>query len=113
MNVDELLAALPDHPPRSKLEPYDQVILGLRRKRWTYQMIADYLSSQFGVAAARNTIHDFVRVRQTRSLAKPSASKGNVGKGVGAASKVPIPAGKFSFDPTKPLTLAAKESTID
>src|SRR5262245_21893799 len=103
INAEELLASLPDQPHRSKLEPYSELIFGLRRKRWTYQRIAYYLSAEFGIVAARNTIHDFVRVRRSQRVKMkmhPNASTPRRIETAGSNAKA-----KFAFDPERPLTL--------
>jgi hypothetical protein len=64
----QLLDAMPETAPRSKLEPYCDVIRELRRKRRTYEQIARFLSEQFHVTAARTTIHAFVAVRARRKI---------------------------------------------
>jgi hypothetical protein len=61
--IADYLAKTDARQPRSKLEPYAELIRGLRQRRWTYQRIAAALKEQFGVIAVPSTIHDFVRVR--------------------------------------------------
>ncbi len=51
---------------RSKLEPYAELIRGLRQRRWTYGRIAATLRRQFGVTAAPSTVFAFVKVRARR-----------------------------------------------
>ena len=51
---------------RSKLEPYAQLIRGLRQRRWTYGQIAATLHTQFGVLMAPSTVFAFVKVRARR-----------------------------------------------
>ena len=67
MNLDEkiadFLAASKAAPARSKLEPYAELIRGLRQRRWTYQRIAQVLAQEFGVTVAANTVFAFVKVR--------------------------------------------------
>jgi hypothetical protein len=48
---------------RSKLEPYAELIRGLRQRRWTYVKIADALRTRFGVVVAPSTVFAFVKVR--------------------------------------------------
>ena len=70
MSLDEqiadFLATADDRPPRSKLEPYADLIRGLRQRRWTYRKIAAALRERFGLATGKSSIHDFVRVRARR-----------------------------------------------
>jgi hypothetical protein len=51
---------------RSKLEPYAELIRGLRQRRWTYRQITDALRTQFGVVVAPSTVFAFVKVRARR-----------------------------------------------
>ena len=70
MNLDEqianFLASADNRPPRSKLEPYADLIRGLRQRRWTYRKIAAALRERFGLATGKSSIHDFLRVRARR-----------------------------------------------
>ncbi len=75
MSLDEqiadFLATADDRPPRSKLEPYADLIRGLRQRRWTYRKIAAALRERFGLATGKSSIHDFVRVRARRPALEP------------------------------------------
>jgi hypothetical protein len=75
MNLDDqitdFLATADGLPAQSKLEPYMELIRGLRQKRWTYRKIAAALKDRFGLSAAPSTIHDFVRVRAKQPHAGP------------------------------------------
>jgi IS30 family transposase len=62
--IVDLLNSLPDNPPRSKLEPHSEVISTLRKKRYTYRQISQFLHDHQKVDAAPSTIHDFIRVRR-------------------------------------------------
>ena len=64
--IADFLATADDRPPQSKLEPYADLIRGLRQRRWTYRRIAVALREQFGVTTGSSTINDFVRVRARR-----------------------------------------------
>jgi hypothetical protein len=68
--VDErfqaILDNLPSKPPRSRLEPYWELIRELRRRGRTYRDIAQLLAEKFEVAVSPSTVHDFVRVRTRR-----------------------------------------------
>lgn len=73
--MDEKLRALidqiPEKPPRSKLEPHLDVIRELRRKRRTYQEIAQFFAEHLSVTIAASTIHAFVQVRARRRKERP------------------------------------------
>jgi hypothetical protein len=66
--VRKLLDAIPERPPRSKLEPHAEVIRELRKKRRTYQEIAAFFKEHLQVPVAPSTLHEFVksRARQAR-----------------------------------------------
>jgi hypothetical protein len=69
--VRKLLDAIPDRPPRSKLEPHAEVIRELRKKRRTYQEIAAFFKEHLQLPVAPSTLHEFVksRARPTRKRA--------------------------------------------
>jgi hypothetical protein len=75
MNLDDqitdFLTKADNRPTQSKLEPYAELIRGLRQRRWTYRQIAAALQERFGVATGSSTINDFVRVRARRPQAGP------------------------------------------
>ena len=62
----DLVAAVPASPPRSKLEPYYEVIRELRRKRCTYRQVAQFFTERLRIQVAPSTIHAFVAVRAKR-----------------------------------------------
>ncbi len=68
--VRRLLDAVPVTAPRSKLEPYYEVIRELRRKRRTYEQVAHFLAEHFHVTVACSTIHAFIAVRARRKARK-------------------------------------------
>ena len=77
MNLDEkiadFLAATKAEPARSKLEPYAELIRGLRQRRWTYAKIAQVLRDDFNVTVAPNTVFAFVKVRAKKRELPPPA----------------------------------------
>ena len=56
-------ADLPPKPPRSKLEPYRDLIRELRRKGQTYRDVARIFQERLGLYVAPSTLHSFVKVR--------------------------------------------------
>lgn len=64
-----LLNTLPEKPPRSRLEPYAELIDELRQRGRTYREISRILAERCQLPASRSTINDFVRVR-SRSMRK-------------------------------------------
>jgi hypothetical protein len=59
-----IIGSLPDKKPRSRLEPYGNLIEQLRKLGWTYREIERILSEKCGIHAPRCTINDFVRRRR-------------------------------------------------
>ena len=69
--LDELLKALPERVPRSRLEPYSQLIEELRRQERTFREIAEILDTQCGVHVTRSGVHDFLRTRAATRSREP------------------------------------------
>ena len=65
--LSEILNAIPAKPPRSKLEPYYELIRELRRRSKTYREIAKILEDNVGLRVDHSTIYDFVRIRGRRA----------------------------------------------
>ena len=65
-----ILDSLPEKPPRSRLEPYCELIDELRRRGRTYREIARILVEKCQLQVSRSTVHDFVR---GRSRTKPKS----------------------------------------
>ena len=62
-HLSEILNAIPPKQPRSKLEPYYELIRELRRRSKTYREIARILEERVGLRVDHSTICDFVRLR--------------------------------------------------
>jgi hypothetical protein len=56
----EILDNLPEKPPRSRLEPYRELILEMRRRGRPFREIAQVLGEKCGVPVVPSTIHDFL-----------------------------------------------------
>jgi len=73
--MDEKLRALmdqtPEKPPRSKLDPHEDVIRELRRRGRTYQEIAQFFAEHLNMTVAPSTIYAFIRVRARRRQRLP------------------------------------------
>jgi len=67
----DILNTLPEKPPRSRLEPYGELIDELRRRGQTYRDIAGILAEKCQLQVSVSTVHDFVRVR-SRTTRKPA-----------------------------------------
>ena len=90
--MDERLRALldqmPEKPPRSKLEPYLEVIRELRRKGRTYQEIVRFFAEHLSLTVAASTIHAFVQVRARRRRRPPQVELPPTAPGVDIATAV-------------------------
>lgn len=134
----QLLDAIPERPPRSKLELHAEVIRELRKKRRTYIEIAAFFRDHLQLTVAPSTIHDFVKARARRARqataapglpvpVSPAVSGGSPAESAAASSpaattdvveriravrKQPVVSQShpqpFQFDPQEPLTLNPK-----
>jgi hypothetical protein len=68
-----ILESLPKKSPRSRLEPYQDLINELRRRGRTYREIERILVEQCHVETSRSAINDFVRVRSRKKTLKRQA----------------------------------------
>ena len=85
----EILDSLLEKRPRSRLDPYCELIDELRRRGRTFREIAQILAEKCHVETAASTIHDFVRVRsQTEQRSPRRASTGTA-----KSTTEPIPRG--------------------
>jgi len=62
-DIQAILDRLPPKPPRSKLEPYAELIQELRKRGRSYREIASILTACCGVSAGTHTVYNFVRMR--------------------------------------------------
>jgi hypothetical protein len=132
-----ILDSLPEKPPRSRLEPYGELIDGLRRRGRTYRDIVNILAETCQLRVSISTLYDFLRVRSRRnrtsarrtaadamnanpidpksaggeSVHKPSADE--VRQRIAALkARKPVTTPSrddFSFDPSEPLRLITRE----
>jgi hypothetical protein len=133
----DIVDGLAEKPPRSRLEPYGELIGELRRRRRTYRDIVDILAKNCRVRVSISTLHDFVRVRARRKrnsarrigadtkIAAPIAPKAESLKSgqkpsdeevqqriAALKARKPVttsPPDDFHFDPTEPLRLIPRE----
>jgi len=64
--LNKILEALPDKPPRSRLEPFRDFIEELRRRDRTFREISEILAEKCQVQVTASGIHDFLRTRSRR-----------------------------------------------
>ncbi len=133
----EILDSLPPKPPRSRLEPYAELIEELRQRGTTYRKIAAILTERCELPTSASTVHDFLRVRTptktpakrgrtaeskmrdaTRRAPRLSRAQGNVQppgevqRRIAALKMRSAPAKpkpkEFQYDPEEPLHLPPK-----
>ena len=57
---EQVLNSLPPKKPRSRLEPYRELIREMRERKCSYREIARVLHDHFGLRVAASTINNFV-----------------------------------------------------
>jgi hypothetical protein len=62
-----ILDSLPEKPPHSRLEPYGELIDGLRRRGRTYRDVVEILAEKCQLQVSISTLHDFLRARSRRN----------------------------------------------
>ena len=110
-----IIEALPDKPPRSRLEPYKEFIEELRGRGRTYKDIAGILAEKFSICVTAAGVHDFVRRRRSpNSQPRPKGYEGIPSRAPRPMESTPSVAGntsverdtlEFKFDPDEPLRL--------
>lgn len=70
---EAILKSLPSKEPRSRLEPYRELITEMRKRGRTYREIAHVLKKACGLTVGASTVNDFV-LAGTKLKAKPSPS---------------------------------------
>ncbi len=60
---EAILNSLPSKGPRSRLEPYSELITEMRKRGRTYREIANVLKKACGLKVGTSTVNDFVLAR--------------------------------------------------
>jgi len=84
-----ILDSLPPKSPRSRLEPYWELIRELRRRGRTYREIAQILAEKCQVTVAPSTVHDFVRLR-TRHRQRPQPTELRPPESASGVDSIPV-----------------------
>ena len=127
-NIEAILSSLPDKKPRSRLEPYFELIQELRRRGRTYREIAGILASKCNLRVAVSTLHEYMRIRsESRRARNPRRPDTPVGTGEASLRQSPDALGQriaalkakkyendtkgnaYEFDADKPLRLNHSE----
>ena len=85
----DILDSLPHKPPRSKLEPYAELIQELRKRGRSYREIAGILTTRCGVSAGTHTVYNFVRVR-AQAQKKAKAARAGAERSSQTPAAVPV-----------------------
>jgi IS30 family transposase len=75
-----ILDSLPSKEPRSKLEPYAELIQELRKRGRSYREIASILAERCGVRVGTHTVYNFVRVRASKKGKSGGGGTGRSGQ---------------------------------
>jgi hypothetical protein len=67
--LQRILDELPAEEPRSRLEPFRELILQLRRRGCTYRRIVHILADKCAVEVVPSTLHEFVQRRSRKPWA--------------------------------------------
>ncbi len=73
---EAILNSLPSKEPRSRLEPYSELITEMRKRGCTYREIAQVLKKTCGLKVGASTVNDFVLARaKSRTKTSVAVSK--------------------------------------
>jgi IS30 family transposase len=89
--LQDILNTLPEKPPRSRLEPYRDLIDELRRRGWTYQDIVGILAEKCQLTVSVSTLHDYVRLRSLGKKTPTMRIGANETRAGGVTPKVALP----------------------
>ncbi len=108
-SIENILASVPARPPRSRLEPYRELIEELRRRRVTFREIAEILEEKCDVRVTRAAVHDFLKARVRTWKPLPQKPVPGVIREIQKAGTTQSMAQDgeitFEFDPSEPLNL--------
>jgi hypothetical protein len=130
--LQQLLEMLPELEARSRLDPFRDLIMEMRRRGYSYRDISRFLIERCGVGISHNAVRNFVnrdcaaasnprpacsgeeqRTRKATEAALPAPSATHQPQGIrdriDALKRRPQPGPAkdqaFRFDPAQPLTL--------
>jgi transposase len=110
----DILANLPAKQPRSRLEPYRELIEELRKRKLTFQEIAAVLAAKCGVSVTGSGVHDYLRRRRdprresppvSRSTRSPLSDSNQTKQSLKKRNSVSDYSTSFEFDAQAPLKL--------
>jgi IS30 family transposase len=65
--LEDILNSLPPRAPRSRLEPYADLIDEMRRRSWTFRDIARVLGEKCNAEVSPSNVHHFVKLRTLKT----------------------------------------------
>jgi hypothetical protein len=71
--LERIYESIPEDKPRSRLEPYRELILRWRRQGRTYHRIRQLLADQFNVQVAYAVLYRFIQTRFRPRKVQPEA----------------------------------------
>ena len=76
---EAILNSLPAKEPRSRLEPYSELITEMRKRGHSYREITQVLKKACGLKVGVSTVNDFVLARsKSKPMLSPSAASGTI-----------------------------------
>jgi hypothetical protein len=103
--LQQIFDNTPEDGPRSKLEPYRELILRWRRQRKSYRRITKLLAEKCGVHIGRTALNEFVQRRLRPRKLGPQAEGSTAISGDAPVQLLTVPA------PTMPYPQRAPERT--
>ena len=91
--LQEILDSLGEKTPRSRLAPYLDFIIELRRRKYTYREVRQILYEKCQVRVSVSTLHDFLRTRKkaARTVRATDVKKSQKPQGREVSERTPIP----------------------
>jgi hypothetical protein len=118
--VSKITSSVRGNPYQSKLEPFEDLIRDLRRRRKSYRLIAQMLRDEHGVVTDHTSIWSYVKVRsrsrpvytmtENTGRQRPTPSALDPIARLKAKPVATPPALVFQYDENKPLTLINEKS---
>jgi len=56
----QLLDELPEREPRSRLDPYRELVAEMRRRKYSYREISRFMAERCGVVICHNAVRNFI-----------------------------------------------------
>jgi len=76
---EAILNSLPSKEPRSRLEPYGELLIEMRKRGCAYREIVQILKKTCGLKVGASTVNDFVLARANSRTKPPAAVSKTIG----------------------------------